>query len=83
MQSQQPKIEELRLQLYRLQEPDAMSRTIQSTELLLDLFDEAQPLLEFETSIFKSLVEKIMIYPQRFCFKLKNGLVIEERRCQK
>lgn len=75
------KIEELRRELRQLQGPDQTSNLIDSTKLLLDLLEEAQPMLEFEPSVFKSMIQKIIVYPERFCFHLINGLVLDERRC--
>lgn len=68
------KIEELRRELRQLQGPDQTSSLIDSTKLLLELLEEAQPMLEFEPSIFKSMIQKIIVYPERFCFHLINGL---------
>ena len=68
------KIEELRRELRQLQEPDEVSRIVDSTKLLLEL-------LEFEPSVFKSMVLKIVVYPERFSFHLINGLVLDEGRC--
>lgn len=76
------KIEELRRELRRLQESDDISSAIENTTLLLDLLEGAPPMLEFEPSIFKSMVQKITVYPEKFCFHLTNGLVLEEGRCQ-
>ena len=64
------KIEELRRELQQLQEPDEVSRIVDSTKLLLELLEEAQPMLEFEPSVFKSMVLKIVVYPERFSFHL-------------
>lgn len=75
------KIEELRRELRQLQEPDEVSRIVDSTKLLLELLEEAQPMLEFEPSVFKSMVLKIVVYPERFSFHLINGLVLDEGRC--
>ena len=75
------KIEELRRELRQLQGPDEVSRIVDSTKLLLELLEEAQPMLEFEPSVFKSVVQKIVVYPERFCFYLTNGLVLDEGRC--
>lgn len=50
-------------------------------QLLLELLEEAQPMLEFEPSVFKSMVLKIVVYPERFSFHLINGLVLDEGRC--
>ena len=68
------KIEELRRELRQLQEPDEVSRIVDSTKLLLELLEEAQPMLEFEPSVFKSMVQKIVVYPERFSFHRINGL---------
>ena len=75
------KIEELRRKLRQLQEPDEVSRIVDNTKLLLELLEEAQPMLEFEPSVFKCMVQKIIVYPERFCFQLINGLVLDEGRC--
>lgn len=74
------KIEELRQKLRQLQEPDDTSSTIDNTRLLIDLLEESRPMLEFEPSIFRSMVKHITVYPERFCFHLTNGLVLDERR---
>ena len=73
-------IEELRFELRQLQEPDRVSETIDQTNLLLDLLDDAQPMLEFEPSIFKSMIKEITVYPEKFSFVLSNGLVLCEMR---
>ena len=75
------KIEELRRELRQLQGPDKVSRIVDNTKLLLELLEEAQSMLEFEPSVFKSMVQKIIVYPERFCFHLTNGLVLDEERC--
>ena len=74
------KIEELRRELRQLQGPDEVSRIVDNTKLLLELLEEAHPMLEFEPSVFKSMVQKIVVYPERFCFYLTNGLVLDEGR---
>ena len=74
------KIEELRRELRQLQEPDEVSRIIDSTKLLLDLLEDASPMLDFEPSIFKSMVQKIVVYPEWFRFHLINGLMLDEKR---
>ena len=76
------KIEELRQELRQLQEPDEISRIIDSTKLLLDLLEEAPPMLELEPSIFRNVVKQITVYPKKFCFHLINGLTLDEMRCQ-
>ena len=75
------KIEKLRWELRQLQEPDKISSAIDSTKLLLDLLEKASPMLEFEPTMFKSMVQKIIVYPEKFCFQLTNGLVLNEGRC--
>lgn len=75
------KIEELRWKLRQLQEPDNITRTIEDTRLLLDLLEEAQPMVEFDPIIFKSMIQKIIVYPEKLCFCLINGLVLDEGRC--
>ena len=75
------KIEELRRELRQLQGPDQTSSLIYSTKLLLELLEEAQPMLEFEPSVFKSMIKQITVYPDKFCYHLINGLVLDEGRC--
>lgn len=76
------RIEELRLELRQRQEPDDTSSAIEGTRLLLDLLEGAKPMLEFDPSLFRSMVKKITVYQEKFCFQLANGLVLEERRAQ-
>ena len=76
------KIEELRRELNHLWRPDGISSSIDSTQLLIDLLEEAQPMLEFEPSIFRSVVKQITVYPKKFCFNLTNDLILDEGRCQ-
>lgn len=75
-------IEELRQELRQRQEPDDTSSAIEGTRLLLDLLEGAKPMLEFDSSIFQSMVKQITVYQEKFCFQLANGLVLEERRPQ-
>ena len=70
----------LRNELNKIREPDRISAAIQSTELLLDLLEEANPMQKFDPQIFKGLVSQITIYPEKFLFHLKNGLILEEGR---
>ena len=76
------RIEELRQELRQRQEPDDTSSAIEGTRLLLDLLEGAKPMLEFDSSIFQSMVKQITVYQEKFCFQLANGLVLEERRPQ-
>ena len=71
----------MRRALRQLQGPDELSSLIDSTTLLMDLLKEASPLLEFEPSIFKSMVKKIVVYPEKFRFYLNNNLALDEGRC--
>ena len=66
-------------QAYNLEKP--LSVTIEDTRLLLDLLEEARPMVEFDPVIFKSMIQKIIIYPEKFCFCLINGVVLDEGRC--
>lgn len=75
-------IEELRQELRQRQEPDDTSSAIEGTRLLLDLLEGAKPMLEFDSSVFRSMVKQITVYQEKFCFQLVNGLVLEERRTQ-
>ena len=74
-------IEELRRELRQFKEPDNISNAIESSKLLLDLLEGTQPMLEFEPSVFKSMVKQITVYPKKFCFHLTNGLILDEGRC--
>lgn len=75
------KIEKLRWELRQLQKPDEISNTIDSTKLLLELLENASPMLEFEPAMFKSMVQRIIVHPEKFCFQLVNGLILDEERC--
>ena len=33
---------------------------------------------EFDEELFRLIVERIRVYPNRLCFELKNGLELEE-----
>ena len=74
------KLEELRSQLRSLQAPDNIDSAIENTKRLIELLDGAEPMLEFEPVLFKSMVQRITVYPERFCFHLHNGLTLEEGR---
>jgi site-specific DNA recombinase len=73
-------IEELRQKLQELQKPDNLSGRIDQTRLILELLDKTNPMLEFDPTVFKSMVHKIIVFPQKFCFQLINGLILEEKR---
>lgn len=74
------KLEELRSQLRSLQTPNAADGAIENTKHLIELLDGAEPMLEFEPALFKSMVQRITVYPERFCFHLHNGLTLDEGR---
>ena len=74
------KIGKLRQELRQLQDSNKISSVVDSTKMLLDLLEGTPPMLDFEPSIFKSMVQKIVIYPERFCFYLTNGLILDEGR---
>lgn len=76
------RLEELRSQLHSLQTPNAADGVIENTKHLIELLDGAEPMLEFESAIFKSMIQRITVYPERFCFHLINGLALDEGRCR-
>lgn len=76
------KIEELRLQLRRLEKPDGISEAIKSTESLVFQLKDGSPLLEFDPVRFKNTVANITVYPEKFQFQLINGLVFNKWRNQ-
>lgn len=75
------RLEELRSQLRSLQTPNDVDSTIENTKRLIDTLDGSEPMLEFDPAIFKSMVQRITVYPERFCFHLINGLALDEGRC--
>lgn len=73
-------IEALRLELRRMQRLSPIDKCIANTKLILDLMDHSSPLLEFDSTAFKHMVENIIIDAKKFYFHLTNGLILEERR---
>lgn len=73
-------IEELRQKLRGCQGSDSLARAIDHTKLLLELLEKTGPMPTFQPTIFNDMVQKITVYPQKYCFHLVNGLVLEERR---
>lgn len=71
-------LEHLREELRKLRETDTLGNVISDTELLIDLLEE--PMSEFQPAVFKSMVDKIIVYPKEFHFHLKNGLILKEGR---
>lgn len=74
------KIEELRSELRSLQTPEVADSAIENTKCLIELLEESRPMLEFVPSIFTSMVKQIIVYPEKFSFRLTNGLVLDEER---
>lgn len=70
----------LRNKLNKIRKPDRIRAAIRNTGLLLDLLEDAHPMGEFDPQIFKSMVGKITVYPEKFSFHLKNGLTLDEGR---
>ena len=73
-------LEETREKLRPLQQPDEVSTTLEETERLLTLLESGPPLLEFDPAIFQQAVAKIVVFPEKFTFHLKCGLVLGEGR---
>lgn len=73
-------LKKLRNQMNKLREPDSTKQKIENTKLILGLMDGTEPMMQFEPSIFKSMVQSITIYAHKFCFHLINGLSLEEGR---
>ena len=74
------KIEALRKKLKHDQASDRIRQLIDKTELILELLKDKKPLLEFEESILKAMVQTIVVFPNTICFHLVNGLKLEEKR---
>ena len=71
---------ETREKLRQLQQPDQVSTALEETERLLTLLENSPPLLEFDPAKFQQVIAKIVVFPEKFAFHLKCGLVLEERR---
>ena len=74
------KIEALRKELKQDQASDRIRQLIGKTELILEFLKYREPMLEFEASILKAMVQTIVIFPNTICFHLVNGLKLEEKR---
>ena len=74
------KIEALRKELKQDQASDRIRQLIGKTELILELLKDKKPMLEFEESILKAMVQTIVVFPNTICFHLVNGLKLEEKR---
>ena len=74
------KIEALRKELKQDQASDRIRQLIGKTELILELLKDKKPMLEFEESILKAMVQTIVVFPNTICFRLVNGLKLKEKR---
>ena len=74
------KIEALRKKLKHDQASDRIHQLIGKSELILELLKDREPMLEFEESILKAMVQTIVVFPNTICFHLVNGLKLEEKR---
>lgn len=73
-------LKKLREQMNKLREPDTTEQMVENTKRILERLDGAEPMLKFVPSIFKSMVQTITVFPQKFYFHLTNGLTLEEGR---
>lgn len=73
-------LKKLRDQMNKLREPDTTEQMVENTKRILECFDGAKPMVKFQPAIFKSIVQDITVYPQKFCFHLINELTLEEGR---
>ena len=62
------------------QASDRIRQLIEKTELILELLKDREPMLEFDESILKAMVQTIVIFPNMICFHLINGLNLKEKR---
>lgn len=72
-------LEEISRRQQFLKEQNLMEQEIAQTEYLLTVF-RTRPVMieEFDEELFRLIVERIRVYPNRLCFELKNGLELEE-----
>ena len=72
-------LEEISRRKQFLKEQNLMEQEIAQTEYLLTVF-RTRPVIieEFDEELFRLIVERIRVYPNRLCFELKNGLELEE-----
>ena len=74
------KIEALRKKLKQDQASDRIRQLIDKTELILELLKDREPMLEFEESTFKAMVQTIVVFPNTIRFHLINDLKLKEKR---
>ena len=62
-----------------LKEQNLMEKEIAQTEYLLTVFRTRNAMIDhFDEELFRLIVEQIIVYPDKLCFRLKNGLKFEE-----
>lgn len=72
-------LEEISRRQQFLKEQNLMEQEIAQTEYLLTVFRTRPTIIEeFDEELFRLIVERIRVYPDRLCFELKNGLEPEE-----
>ena len=72
-------LEEISRRQQFLKEQNLMEQEIAQTEYLLTVFRTRPAIIEeFDEELFRLIVERIRVYPNRLCFELKNGLEPEE-----
>ena len=70
----------LQAALRKQRQPDRIGIIIQNTKSLLEFFEKASPLPEFDPQAFARIMDRMTLYPQKVVFHLKNGLMLEEER---
>ena len=72
-------LEEISRRKQFLKEQNLMEQEIAQTEYLMTVFRTRPAIIEeFDEELFRLIVERIRVYPNRLCFELKNGLELEE-----
>ena len=72
-------LEEISRRQQFLKEQNLMEQEIAQTEYLMTVFRTRPAIIEeFDEELFRLIVERIRVYPNRLCFELKNGLELEE-----
>ena len=74
------KTAELQKKLLSSQQTNKLDEVIGQTEKLLSILYEGTPVTRFDADIFEDIVEKIEVSHEAFCFHLKNGLHLLEKR---
>ena len=74
------KTAELQKKLLSSQQTNKLDEVIGQTEKLLSILYEGTPITRFDADIFGDIVDKIEVGHEAFCFYLKNGLHLLEKR---